>query len=191
MAETGTGASTIVWRRLDLPGHDAARLQPHGDGWRIDGAAVFLDAAGPCRLDYVVECDAAWRTTLARVSGWRGTGPVDLDIRADAQRRWTLNGQAVPTVAGCDDVDLSITPATNTLPIRRLRLAAGGRAAVRAAWLRAPEMVLEPLDQVYEHVAGGRFRYQSGGGTFSAELDVRYDGLVTRYSGLWVAESSA
>jgi hypothetical protein len=49
-------------------------------------------------------------------------------------------------------------------------------------------LVLEPLDQVYEHVAGGRFRYESGGGTFSAELDTRPDGFVTRYSGLWVAE---
>ena len=183
--------STIVWRRLDQPGHDSARLQRLGDGWRLDGAAVFLDAAGPCRFDYVVDCDETFRTSVARVAGWKGAQPVAIEIHADADRHWTLNGRHVPEVTGCEDVDLSITPATNLLPIRRLSLAPGARARVRAAWLSFPELTLAPLDQVYEHVSGGRYRYESGGGSFTAELESRPDGFVTHYSGLWIAETSA
>jgi hypothetical protein len=183
-------ASTIVWRRLDRLGHDSARLQRLGDGWRLDGAAVFMDPAGPCRLDYVVDCDETFRTSVARVAGWVGTEPVAIEIHADADRHWTMNGRSVPEVAGCEDVDLSITPATNLLPIRRLSLARGARAPVRAAWLAFPELALAPLDQIYQHVSNGRFHYASGN-DFTAELETRPDGFVTHYSGLWIAESAA
>ena len=71
---------------------------------------------------------------------------------------------------GCDDVDFSFTPATNLLPIRRLRLAEGARTGVRAAWLAFPALELEPLEQVYAHLDGGRYRYESEGG-FTADLE--------------------
>ena len=143
------------------PGHDAARLQALGTGWRLDGCAVFVDTSGPCLVTYMVDCDAAWRTTAVRVAGWAGTQPIAIDLRADTGRRWTLNGRDVPAVDGCDDVDLSFTPATNLLPIRRLRLAEGTRTGVRAAWLAFPALELEPLEQVYAHLGGGRYRYES------------------------------
>jgi hypothetical protein len=36
---------------------------------------------------------------------------------------------------GCLDIDLGFSPSTNLLPIRRLTLAVGEAATVRAAWL--------------------------------------------------------
>jgi hypothetical protein len=180
--------STILWRRHAPPGHDAAQVHALGTGWRLAGCAVFADEAGPCLMTYRVEIDADWRTTGARVEGWAGAQPIAIDIRADAGRRWTLNGQPVPAVDGCDDVDLSFTPATNLLPMRRLRLAAGQEAEVRAAWLGFPGLSLEPLEQRYTHRGGGRYDYVSDGGTFVAELETRGDGFVTRYGDLWVVE---
>ena len=184
----GDSPVAILWRRLDVPGHDAAWLHATADGWQLDGTAVYLDVSGPCRLDYRVSCDPRWRTTAARVTGWRDGRAVDLAIAVDAHRRWSLDGHEVAAVAGCDDVDLSFTPATNLLPIRRLGLAVGERAPVRAAWLRWPDVALEPLDQVYARQTPDRYHYQSGG-AFTALLDVRADGFVVRYPGLWVAES--
>ena len=186
----GAGSTVLAWRRLVPPGHDAARLQALGTGWRLDGCAVFVDTTGPCLVTYMVDCDAAWRTTAVRVAGWAGTQPIAIDLRADTGRRWTLNGRDVPAVDGCDDVDLSFTPATNLLPIRRLRLAEGTRTGVRAAWLAFPALELEPLEQVYAHLTDGRYRYESEGG-FTADLETRPDGFVTRYGDLWAVETGA
>ncbi len=188
---TGSGQATILWRRLDLAGHDAARLHETRDGWRLEGSAVFLAGCGACRLDYAVACDASWRTSAAQVSGWLGPTAVALDIRVDSRRQWTVNGRTVAEVAGCDDIDLSFTPATNLLPVRRLRLAVGAREPVRTAWLRTPELTVEALDQVYERLTASWFRYESSGGTFTTELEVRPDGFVTRYGDLWVVETPA
>lgn len=182
--------STIVWRRLDRPGHDAARLRRPGDGWRLDGTAVFLDAEAPCRLDYVVDCDEGFRTSVARVGGWIGTEPVAIEIHADTDRRWTMNGRDIAEVQGCVDVDLSFTPATNLVPFRRLAIGRASRTALRAAWLSFPELTLSPLDQMYQQ-DGGRYHYESGTGTgaFTAELEFQTDGFVTHYPGLWIREA--
>lgn len=147
----------------------------------LAGSSVFTDAAGPCRLDYVVRTDERWRTTGAIVSGWIGDRIARVVLTVLPDGRWRANGDEIASVAGALDVDLNWTPATNLLPIRRLDLAVGEEAAVRAAWLRFPTLSLEPLDQVYRRVTERTYRYESGGGSFTALLEVDDDGLVTRY----------
>jgi hypothetical protein len=175
----------ILWRRIDEPGHDWARLSSDGDGWRLSGVALFAHDRAPCRLAYAIACDARWRTLSATVEGWVGPDAIRIDIAADESRRWRLNGREQPAVAGCLDVDLAFTPCTNLLPIRRLGLAVGERAEVRAAWLAFPGLGFEPLEQVYHRVAPLLYRYESNGGTFMADLEVDDSGFVVRYPGLW------
>ncbi|MGH9163058.1 MAG: putative glycolipid-binding domain-containing protein [Vicinamibacteraceae bacterium] len=179
---------SILWRRLDQAGHEAARLTGDDEARRLEGTAVFVEQGQPCRLDYRVSCDAAWRTVSAEVNGWLADTPIQLAIAVDADKRWTLNGKAFPSVQGCIDVDLSFSPSTNLLPIRRLRLEVGQRAEARAAWLLFPAGTLEPLDQVYERVDQSRYRYASGGGAFVAVLETNSAGLVVDYPQLWRAE---
>lgn len=149
----------------------------------LEGTAVFTEAGQACRLDYRIICDAAWRTRVARIFGWMGEASIALDLVADDARRWTLNGAACPVVAGCDDLDLSFSPSTNLLPLRRARLAVGQQVAVRSAWLRFPGCVLEPLEQTYERLGESTYRYVAG--AFTATLEVDDIGLVVDYPGLW------
>jgi hypothetical protein len=183
-----TTTTTMLWRRLDQPGHDAARLVERADGARLEGTAVFAEAGRPCRLDYRVDCDASWRTVAARVVGWLDDAGVDVAIAVDGDRRWAIDGQPCPAVAGCDDVDLSFTPATNLLAIRRTRLGIGDRILVRAAWLDFPVIGLQPLEQSYQRLSDTTWRYESGGGTFTARLETGAAGFVTAYPGLWQQE---
>lgn len=179
---------SILWRRLDLPGHDSARLRQSDDGtWGLAGATVFTHEGRLCRLYYEVACDDAFRTTGARVSGWLGDDTVDVAIEARAGT-WRLNGREIPEVDGCVDVDLNFSPSTNLLPIRRLALAVGEEAEVRAAWLRFPGFTLEPLPQVYRRLSADEYQYESAGGAFVRDLEVNDAGFVTRYPGLFEAE---
>ena len=120
-----------LWRRHDLPGHEACRVIPLGTGRRIAGTAVFLYERQACRLDYTIDCDAMWRTLAAKVSGWVGERDVEVEMLRDLSGSWRLNGRDCPEVAGCIDIDLNFSPVTNTLPIRRLDLKVGEEAQVR------------------------------------------------------------
>ena len=58
-----------------------------------------------------------------------------------------------PEYSDCVDVDLSFTPATNTLPIRRLGLDIGEEAEIHVAWLVWPELTVQPVLQRYTRLA--------------------------------------
>jgi uncharacterized protein len=180
---------SVLWRWLDRPGHEAARLCFEQGAWHLAGTAVLAHEGEPWRLDYRVICDADWRTRSATIHGWAGERDVALAVEVDAARRWRLNGAECPAVAGCVDVDLGFTPSTNLLPIRRLALAVGQEAPVRAAWLRFPSLTLEPLEQRYRRTGETSYAYESGGGTFTAVLQVNDAGLVLHYPPFWRAEA--
>ncbi|MFY9608695.1 MAG: putative glycolipid-binding domain-containing protein [Blastocatellia bacterium] len=181
---------SILWRRLDRPGHEFLRLTLEEVWWRLSGTAVFSHEQQPCRLDYQVVCDPSWHTASGRVTGWLGNESVEIDISADFANRWRLNGEECPAVAGCTDLDLNFSPSTNLLPIRRLNLAIGEEAAVLAAWLRFPSFKLERLEQVYRRIDAETYRYQSAGGAFVTEIRVNPAGLVTSYPDFWEAETA-
>jgi uncharacterized protein len=168
--------TSILWRRLDRPGHEAARLE----GTRLVGAAAFVHDGQPCALAYRVDCDEAWRTRSAHVRGFVGERAIDVLIDVDGGR-WLLNGAEVEAVRGCVDVDFNFSPSTNLLPIRRGAIG----VPVVAAWLRFPSFALEPLEQSYERIGERVVRYASATG-FTADIEVNEDGLPVHYPGFVV-----
>ena len=182
-------AVSILWRRLDRPGHELARVAPAESGWILSGTALFLHEGGTCQLDYEVRCNELWETVSGKVVGRVGEEAISIDVAVGPGGVWTSNGVEVPAVRGAVDLDLNFSPSTNLLPIRRLNLSVEQEASVRAAWLRFPSFDFEPLEQTYRRIETSTYRYASAGGRFTADLSVNEAGLVTFYPGL--AESEA
>ena len=179
---------SIIWRRLDMPGHESVRIYGDPDGWYLDGATVFLYDGQACRLEYLIQCDPDWQTTFVTIDGWIGDEAVEVEISA-SDNGWYFNEEEVAGLEGCVDIDLNFSPVTNLLPIRRLNLAVGESKSVRAAWLRFPSFDLEVLDQIYTRVDANTIRYESRDGQFTAELKINGAGLVTDYPGYWTLET--
>ena len=150
--------------------------------------AVF-DPNTPTAVAYSIQCDPSWKTATAQVRGWRGSEPIDLRLARHAPDSWTLNDIACPAVAGCVDLDLSFTPATNLLPLRRLSFPLGQPVEVRSAWLEWPDIRLTPLVQRYVRRSATEFGYEADlpGEPFQAVLRVQPQGWVLDYGELWQA----
>ncbi len=188
---TGQQVATAQWRALDREGEDKCTLAHADHGWVLLGHARFRDEAGFAALDYVIRCDPAWQTINADIAGLHGERDVKLRLDCD-KGHWTLNDVPQPQVGVAHVLDLSFTPATNLLPLRRLSEQAAPRLSMRVAWLRYPDQALEPLDQTY--TAGGTldhvlYRGEQTGS--SVHLQVDTTGFVTLYPGLWEGEVTA
>jgi hypothetical protein len=171
---------SLLWQRLDVAGLEHFQLWADPDGFRLEGTVIAVHESEPLRLHYEVGCTPAWETRSAALSLTAGEATRELRLAAE--------GTGVAGLAGCVDVDISLTPSTNTLPIRRLGLldlAVGESRDVTAAWVRFPALSVEPLSQRYTRLAARRFRYESGGGAFRADLEVDDLGLVVSYPPFW------
>jgi hypothetical protein len=184
-------SSSMLWQRLDAPGHDACRLERHEAGFRLRGTAVCLEAGAPASLAYTVECDDGWRTRRGLIHGWIGAVALDFHIVRDPHHGWTCNGQHVDGLAHCLDLDLGFTPATNLFQLRRLSLREGEAADNPVAWFDITTGKLELVVQRYERRTADTYWYESARFNYRAMLEVDAHGFVRRYPQLWEAQSEA
>lgn len=179
---------TVLWRRLDIPGHDACRLEQTEGGWELDGTAVFRFEGSSACVRYEVSCDAEWRTRYGRVRGWTGPQLVDIAIMRAGNGQWKMNDIVVPGFEHCIDLDFGFTPATNLIQLRRLMLRPGAAADVPVAWLDLPAARLEFLPQRYERRSESAYWYQAPAFGYSGLLEVTSEGFAKLYPGLWEME---
>jgi hypothetical protein len=177
----------IIWESVPWPGIEHLRLTADDDGVAADGLVVGVDEGAAFRCRYEVRCDAAWRVREVRAALLDGG---EIHLLADGAGRWTAaDGEPRPDLDGCLDLDIRVTPLTNTLPIRRLGLRPGESAELAVAYLALPALDATPVRQRYTRLTagpgGGLYRYESLPGGFRADLPVDADGLVLDYPGLF------
>ena len=177
--------AAFFWRRLNQPGHDSCRLIKLPAGWLLSGAAVFLEARRACHFHYDVVADTAFRTKSAAVVGYLGRKAIAIRIRSAGRERWRLNGTLNADVAGCVDVDLGFTPATNLFALRRLALKVGEQANAPAAYLEFPGLRFTRLPQRYERTGRTTYAYEAPTVGYAGTLQVSALGAVRRYPGLF------
>ena len=180
--------ATVLWQGTETGALDRCRLAAGPDGLRLSGTVLTAEFGTPLAVRYLVEAGPDGLTRRVELELDAGAGAVRRVLVADGAGRWRWEGGGSDPVgvAGSLDVDLTVTPATNTLPIRRLAgLDVGDAADLRMAWVQFPELSVIPSAQRYERLAADRWRFSTG--DFTAELLVDPEGLVLDYGGLFRA----
>jgi hypothetical protein len=176
----------ILWAPWDAPGLEHLHLTASAGG-DILADSIILGMAGgaPFRARYTVQCDAQWRVRAVRID-MLDAANRRLDLYADGAGHWTDDaGAELPGLAGCFDIDISATPFTNTLPIRRLALHAGTAADITVVYIDLPALTVQPEMQRYTCLAEDRYRFEARASGFTADLPTSPDGLVLDYPGLF------
>jgi hypothetical protein len=143
---------------------------------------VVLADPEPYDVYYRVECDDGWRTRYVSVAETlRGRS---LSMRSAGDGRWVSDdARMLPGLAEAIDVDISVTPFSNTLPVRRLSLAVGESADIVTAYVDVALMRVSADPQRYRRVGPEVYRYESRDTDFVRDLRVDSDGFVLEYPG--------
>jgi uncharacterized protein len=126
---------------------------------------------------YEMHLDSGWVFRSLRLDRSDGKS---LTLESDGSGGWSR-----PGFERCVDIDIGVTPFTNTLPIHRTRFAPNVPQHFHMAWI--PLDTLEPFvdEQIYTMRDKTHFHYAAADGSFEADLTVDADGLVLDYPGLY------
>jgi len=106
-----------------------------------------------------------------------------------AGRLWLVDGTVRPDLDEAREVDLSVSPLTNSLPIGRLGLEVGQSADIVTAYIRVPELDVMPSPQRYTRTGIFEYLYESRSSDFRRTITVDRHGLVTEYPGLFTRKN--
>jgi hypothetical protein len=181
---------SIVWHCSLLASSEYASLIERENEHRFRGLAVLPREGQPCHIGFEVTLDPEWMPRSCVVSVNLPSQVRTIELARGHRGDWEVNGKAAPYLDGCTDIDLGWTPATNTVPIRRLDLEVGDTAGIGAAWIRFPELDVVANQQEYTRLAPDRWRYRSGEYDFELTTEPA-SGLVLAYGDdLWVAAAA-
>jgi uncharacterized protein len=137
----------------------------------------------PHAIEFTVVCDGSWRTREVEViepaSGRR------IMLFADGAGGWSSGTGALPALQGAIDVDISATPFTNTLAIRRSQLGVGEHVDIVTAYVSVPDLTVSPDPQRYTRPSERSYRFESLDSEFTREITVDDHGFVVEYPGLF------
>ncbi len=177
----------VLWRQLVGTGAEHLVLTINNE-IRADSLSVGEIESTAYRIHYEIDCNHSWSVQHVRVQDLLGRKTVALQ-HGPADRWSDADGHVVSQLNGCTDVDLMITPFTNTLPIRRLNLRLGESRELSVAYIGLPGLQLSRMQQRYtcllQDENGGTYRYESLQSGFTAELKVDTDGLVVDYPNIF------
>ena len=135
-------------------------------------------------LTYEIKCDKLWRVTMFRIES--SEAGKKLELIPDGFGNWSNNSDIISQLKGAIDVDITATPFTNTLPIRRLKLAEGQSAEIKVVYITAPALEVSLAPQKYTCIIPDkRYRFESLDSDFAREIEVDAYGLVLEYPGLF------
>ena len=183
--------ATAAWQHRDARvGFEVVYFRPFGEGSRAEGWTAAIEDGSTWAVEYVIDLDAAGATRSAQVRGRSAAGSSLTLLEADTAGRWLVDGVPAPHLDGCLDVDLESSAMTNALPVRRMGLAPGARAAAPAAYVRAVGLAVERLEQTYlrapDEAARQRYDYVAPAFGFTCRIVYDESGLVIDYPGIAV-----
>ena len=167
-----------IWRGLEYDGLERIRVD---EGGMMRATSIIDSARG--RYSYEIVCESDWTFRQLRLEA--ASEERTLLITYDGRGGWEVDGEVRSDLSDAIDLDLAITPFTNTLPIRRLDLAIGEEGDVTAVYVSFPDLEVTIDEQRYTRLDEDVYLYESLDSDFSREITVDLDGIVVDYPGLF------
>ena len=181
---------SYFWAAEEGPGIEHLRLRLDPLESVAHGMLLGVEDGVPYRLAYKIKWGADWRTRKVTLEVQDARGMRERILKSDGHGNWKdETGDPIPELAGGIDVDITATPFTNTLALKRLDLKPGQSAEIKTAYVSLPGLAVRPDAQRYSCKArsakGQTLLYESLAIDFKAELPIDADGMVMDYPGLF------
>jgi uncharacterized protein len=180
----------LFWESQSFIGFESLEFSEEPDGFVADSVVLGIEAGTAYRVHYRIYLDLNWRAESMRISHLPyGTEHRFYSSNDDSWWRGDFHGDDEGVWQNCIDLDLSCTPFTNTLPIRRLNLEVGQSSDINVLYVECSNLTVKTAPQRYERLNESEYRFTNLNTDFTAVITVDAEGFVTNYPGLFERRS--
>jgi hypothetical protein len=155
-------------------------------GTEINSVIVGMFDNKIYRIEYLLKANENWETVFIEIKSQFDNKMHCLNFQSDGKGNWTTNGKPAEQFNGCIDIDISLTPFTNTLPINRIKLLENQEHEINVLYIDVLEQKAKSLRQKYTRLSETEYKYENVPNDFEAIITVDKLGLVVDYPGLFI-----
>jgi hypothetical protein len=133
------------------------------------------------KVEYILKTNQHWQTISVEIKSRIGNTIQTLSYQSDGKGNWQANGRILSQFNGCIDVDIPLTPFTNTLPINRLKLQKNEEQQIRVIYLDLLNEEIKPVTQKYTKLSDTQYKYENVPNDFEAVISVDDLGFIVDY----------
>ncbi|WP_454052167.1 putative glycolipid-binding domain-containing protein [Clostridium sp. Marseille-Q7071] len=175
----------LIWKALDGFSTEHLCLYEDQDGIIANSVVIGMNENTPFRINYEINCDLNWKVNKVDIRRFDSKS-TNITLLSDGNGIWRKScGEEIEDLRGCVDIDISITPFTNTIPIRRLSLNLGESSKIKVIYIDVHNLKLKPVTQKYtcleSNLEGFKYRYENLNSGFVTEFFVDKEGLIIDY----------
>ena len=184
MTTTESKNEMIVWNGDYLNTAEFVKVET-GTSIRARGYIAGEVEGILCRAAYELEVDLSWNIKSVYLE-FESDSCFVISLHKNENDEW-LNEKAelLSQFHDCTDIDISLTPFTNTLPINRLNLPVGSNAEDTVIYINLPTPECKPVKQRYTNLGNNTYKYENLVSGFVSHIQVDENGYVINYPGFW------
>ncbi|SFJ24749.1 hypothetical protein SAMN04487936_101437 [Halobacillus dabanensis] len=179
----------VIWDHIESAGAEYLTLKKFARHMEVRGTVLLVDQGTPHQLTYDLKVGLDWKTKKVKIFRDGDTEPFVVQV--ENQDKWWVNGRYDENLDGATNVDLTITPFSNSLPINRVSWNIGERRTFKMVYIDVLRKEVMPLLQVYTYLGdtNGHRIFQYRCREYENALVIDKQGWVVEYPGVFNRES--
>jgi hypothetical protein len=175
----------IFWKGLQHSSFEKCVVKTTGEKTEVTSSIWGIFREIVYRVGYEIRVNQHWQTEYFNIQSEVSRVEKKFTYESDGMGNWKVDGVPVDAFKACIDIDISLTPFTNSLPINRLHLSRQQEKKINVIYIDILEQRISAMAQKYTRVSDFEYKYENVPNDFEAILTVDEFGLVVAYPGLF------
>jgi len=178
--------TNLIWSGIEYDSKEHCSITTRNGITTVDSVIVGSYQHHVYRVAYKLIINNKWQVTSVEINSLVNNKETTYSLRSDGTGNWTSHNIETAKFKGCIDIDISLTPFTNTLPINRLHLSDNESKQIKVLYFDILNHQIKPLHQQYTRYSKTEYKYENIPNNFEAIITVDEQGLVVNYPRLFM-----
>jgi len=157
---------TIMWKGIYYQSLEYCEIITNDNEVQVTSVILGIHENKEYRVDYSIKTNANWELIACHITS-RVSGVID--IRAFQS-----------------EIDISVSPFTNSLPINRLKLQIDQTREIKVVYIDVLNQAVKNVMQRYTRISDFQYHFENVPNDFEATITVDPQGIIRDYPGLFV-----